>query len=436
MQRVIKFIIFVFVVWCLSAPQLQANDRYDVRSVQVRNALDSAEMTHSRTSAAAQSRKIAVKKELDEMPFKPTIKPTRDIAPEYSDSKSSDQMLVKEIQPSTGQKMPVALEVAQVVEPAPVLVKEEALSEDLTTESVKEDAVSKELALVSAEKAVSLEKPAAEKDKDSLKYRYFDLENPQNELEMGTEAFDYSYREEGLMKVDGMMYGVYMDYQHRFNENPPVASWADIMQTGGKINILKVDTRLAGGNDLKYRSEGTGEHDGENHYAFETRVMGGYEFPVPRYKLLLTPYVGIGYRYLLDDNGGELTTTGHWGYDRESNYYYIPLGVEAHQFYQGGWKTRLTLEYDLFLSGRQYSHFEDDPNGIYKETIENEQNKGYGLRGAFKVAREGERFEFFMEPFVRYWHIDESDVGWTPETDGIEPNNRTQEYGARLGMRF
>lgn len=271
-------------------------------------------------------------------------------------------------------------------------------------------------------------------DQDSLAYRYCDLDNPQNELEVGSEIFDYSYREEGLMKLDGMMYGVFMDYQHRYSENPQVDSWGDFIGSNAKINLLMVDARLAGGGDIKYISEGTGEHEGEDHYAFETRVMGGCEFPWKSRGFVLVPYGGIGYRYVVDDNGGSQTTTGHWGYDRESHYYYIPLGIEAHKFYYNGWKTRLIMEYDWFLAGKQYSHLEDAPG--YSQTLYNEQTKGYGIRGALKLAKEGERFEFFIEPFVRYWHIDDSKYGQTSETAGIEPNNRTEEYGARVGVKW
>ncbi len=278
--------------------------------------------------------------------------------------------------------------------------------------------------------------PKVDPKKETLIQRYFDFYRPENKLETGIEVFDYSYREEGFMKLDGPMYGVFMDYRHRFSENPEMTSWADVMHSGGKINLLKVDLRLAGADDIKYRSERTGQMEGENHYAFETRVMGGYEFPWKERNLLFVPYAGVGYRYLLDDNGGRRSTTGNWSYDRESHYFYVPLGIEAHKFYASGWKTRLTTEYDLFMGGRQYSHMEDDPNGVYKETLYNKQERGYGLRGALRLAKETERFEFFIEPFVRYWHIYDSEIGWTNETAGIEPNNRTHEYGTRMGVRF
>ncbi len=44
--------------------------------------------------------------------------------------------------------------------------------------------------------------------------------------------------------------------------------------------------------------------------------------------------------------------------------------------------------------------------------------------------------DFVMEPFARYWHIQDSDVSCTVDTCGLEPKNRTWEFGIRAGVRF
>ncbi|HSW38933.1 MAG TPA: hypothetical protein VLL97_05515, partial [Acidobacteriota bacterium] len=266
---------------------------------------------------------------------------------------------------------------------------------------------------------------------ETLVQRYFDISRPENSLEAGLEVFDYSYREEGLMKLDGQMYGAFVNYSHRYYENPIATGWGDIFKSEGKINILLADARISGGGNIKYRSEGTGIHEGENHYAFETRIMAGYEIPWKSPDLVFTPYAGFGYRYLLDDNGGTQTTTGHWGYDRESNYYYVPIGISMAQCYRNGWSTKTTLEYDWFIRGVQKSHHEDVPGSALGE-LSFEQPRGYGARGSFQVLKEGDRFDVFAEPFVRYWHIEDSGV----DSGRYEPNNRTEEYGARMGFRF
>ena len=385
---------------------------YHPRDALITDALDRAEASHSRKKRAVQSESFT------------SAAVPRSTAHTVRGSLTT--------QPAA-KRAPVSVKsAAKPVRAAASPVKQ--VQEVPVTPVEKTAAVKAVPAPVQPEIETSVSAPQPKPDAESFAYRYFDLSNPQNEMEVGTEVFDYSYREEGFMKLDGMMYGVFMDYQHRFRENPVAYSWKDILASRGGINLLKFDARFAGGGDIKYRSEGTGIHEGENHYAFETRLMAGYEIPWKKPEVVITPYAGFGYRYLLDDNGGTQTTTGHWGYDRESNYYYVPIGLELTKFYRHGWSAGAKLEYDWFLSGKQYSHYEDAPG--YTQTVENNQPKGYGLRGSLRVAREGERFEFFIEPFVRYWHIKDSDYGATSETGGIEPNNRTEEYGARMGVRF
>ena len=41
----------------------------------------------------------------------------------------------------------------------------------------------------------------------------------------------------------------------------------------------------------------------------------------------LLPYIGLGYRDLLDDSGFKTSSTNHLGYDRLSKYYYVPIGA-------------------------------------------------------------------------------------------------------------
>lgn len=45
------------------------------------------------------------------------------------------------------------------------------------------------------------------------------------------------------------------------------------------------------------------------------------------------PYTGFGFRYLNNDSRGE-TSTGYWGYQRSSHYYYLPIGV-TNRFFSG-----------------------------------------------------------------------------------------------------
>jgi len=71
-------------------------------------------------------------------------------------------------------------------------------------------------------------------------------------------------------------------------------------------------------------------------YILEFRGLAGYDFPVSKASFL-TPYAGIGYRYLNDDSSGKVASTGALGYERESNYIYSPIGVKFIADLKKGW---------------------------------------------------------------------------------------------------
>lgn len=274
--------------------------------------------------------------------------------------------------------------------------------------------------------------PAVERSMDRMAVvdeamdSYLKFQARQNILDAGIEVFSFNYEEEGLMSEKGTMYGVFADYRYRFKQNSPVSSPLDILGADSGINVFMMDGRFSLMRDGHYWSEDTGEAFDENFYSNEIRLMGGYELPVDNQRLIVMPYAGFGFRYLLDDNGGAQTTTGHLTYDRESHYFYAPLGIEARKFYHRGWSLRLAAEYDWFITGRQKSHL---PSA---GTIVNNQPTGSGMRASLRLAKEIDAMEFFVEPFARYWHISDSDVSG----GGYEPRNTTEEYGARIGMRF
>ena len=63
-------------------------------------------------------------------------------------------------------------------------------------------------------------------------------------------------------------------------------------------------------------SKNTGTSYRNYHTGFETRLLVGRHL-----------YTGIGYRELMHHGEGTVTSTGHIGYDRLSQYTYIPMGI-------------------------------------------------------------------------------------------------------------
>jgi hypothetical protein len=171
---------------------------------------------------------------------------------------------------------------------------------------------------------------------------------------------------------------------------------------------------------------------------FEIRTLGGYDFKISS-SFTMTPFIGVGYRYLKDDMSGRITSTGAKGYLRESNYYYSPVGIEAVNVFDKGWSAGVILEYDYFWKGMQKSYLSNVSAGY--NDIENNQNSGYGVRGSVIIKKQTDRVFYVIEPFVRHWNIDKSDVQnvtyyGTVIDRGLEPKNESTEIGVKFMIGF
>jgi hypothetical protein len=188
----------------------------------------------------------------------------------------------------------------------------------------------------------------------------------------------------------------------------------------------RIDGRVSYGS-LKY--EGSGTQDNNPDWILEARAVIGRDYLVSE-NVALSPYIGLGYRYLYADGRG-YTSTGAVGYRRYSDYVYVPLGLTARFRTGERWVIAPTVEYDAFLGGRQYSQLSD--TGIGYSDASNTQNHGYGYR-AYLTFENG-RWAF--GPWLQYRNIKDSDI--VPIGLGkaaLEPANWTREYGVELRYRF
>ncbi len=235
-------------------------------------------------------------------------------------------------------------------------------------------------------------------------------------FELGGQISHYRYVEPdfspGFDVVDkGTKFGLTANMIQKFGKTPRV--W-----------FGKVEGRFAYG-QVDY--SGSGTSSGNDDYLFEGRVLIGRD-SVFHYSGW-SPYIGFGYRYLDNDSQGQ-TSTGAYGYQRESQYIYLPLGITT-RFYAGrNARIATNIEYDELLYGKQISHLSDVGSGY--ADISNDQHSGYGMRGNIMYERQ----HWGFGPFVNYWHIRTSDVACAGVLCGVEPNNRTTEYGLELRYRF
>jgi len=242
---------------------------------------------------------------------------------------------------------------------------------------------------------------------------------------IAAEASSYEYKEPGLMKLSGTLYGVTAEYLNnggvgRIKESMPVQLRARLTYMQG--NDLEYDGKLLG-------SGAPFKRDGEHIYYYDVIFAAGFGIKATE-KLFISPYLGVGYRYHLDKDDGIVYDKANSVYvvdpKREQTYYYLPLGADFKIPLGSGWRLAFNTELDLLLRGRNTTTSELSGEHNFR------QNSGYGLRASAKIEKHLQSVGFFAEPFYRYWNISKSDM------DGIwyEPKNRTQEFGLRIGATF
>jgi hypothetical protein len=257
-----------------------------------------------------------------------------------------------------------------------------------------------------------------------------------NQWEVGPDLYWYRYEEPGFMELDGFMVGV----SGRFSRYIPGPQSILDGKHGerrpgnpGDTLVLRIEGRLATG-EADYEGglqDGTPlAVSGIDSNAHEIRLLGGYRVQ-PRAEHYTTLFVGFGYRYKDDDSSFHPA-----GYKRESTYRYLPAVLTHTRRLASGNELAFTAEYDLFLSGEHMSDLTPFEGG----RITNKQSSGHGLRASIAYAGAAARFDWIVEPYIRYWDIDDSDPVVLLGQDAIgllwEPANTTTELGVQARFVF
>ena len=265
-----------------------------------------------------------------------------------------------------------------------------------------------------------------------------------HKLEIAYEGSDYGYREPHMeypIHITAKKRGGSIVYTRQsvlsrdLSDNDPSFASLEFRYMDGKADY---DGYLMDGTPFKTEDE--------KDYYMEAALKFGRKYQLAN-PLELRPYIGIGWRSLRNGEDGDITiggVTGHT-YQRTSTYIYMPLG--AHLMLDVGEHVTFSLngEFDWLIRGNQSSHTEDFVN---TNTISNKQDKGFGVRASAKMEIDLGKFGVFVEPFWRYWKIQNSAKFWYDLVDPgtgdtihdagyyLEPFNITREYGIRTGITF
>ena len=249
-----------------------------------------------------------------------------------------------------------------------------------------------------------------------------------HQFDVSTEVSYIQYEEPDVMEENGTFYGLSFGYTYT----------GDDTATGVEnvFNMFRAEVKTAFG-QVEYESPISGTFDDNiDDLLGEARLLAGHHFSMNDWRV--TPYFGVGYRYLNDDSSGMISSTGDSGYERESNYFYAPLGVTVAKQFKNDWQISINGEYDFFIEGKQKTHLSDASPLL--PDITNTQKKGFGIRGFIEAKKSGEQYNFFIGPYVRYWKIEDSDLAVGVSGNiivfGIEPENNSLEVGLRVGFEF
>jgi hypothetical protein len=253
------------------------------------------------------------------------------------------------------------------------------------------------------------------------KTKKFGLMLPESSFNIGFDTRYIDYEEEGLMEEEGWMYGIVGSYIYHGNNK--LMFETSLSYVFGEIDY---DGQTESGTPLKADT---------NDWIFEWRGLIGKDYRL-RDSGIATPFIGVGYRYWNDD----IDASG--GYEREIQYWYVPIGVKTIGTLIGNWTWGVSIEYDLFLSGEVKSHISDIHPAFNDPENDQDFEDGYGVGLALQFNRKlSDNYGFSIEPYIRYWDIDESDISTLTEYGIpiaylVEPENETTVYGLRLIITF
>ncbi|TEW52784.1 autotransporter domain-containing protein [Psychromonas algicola] len=236
------------------------------------------------------------------------------------------------------------------------------------------------------------------------------------DITLGIYASDITYTEPNVMQEKGTLKGVIGSV--RFNR-------------GGAFQSFEASYARG---EMDYVGSGTINDIPDE--VFEIKGLFGRDFNLNR-DLSLSPYLGLGYRYLNDDSSGLVSSTGASGYEREQVYFYMPIGFELKKNRKVlGFKLSSRIEYDYFISGENNSYLGEISSSYDNITLNQDDGYGYRFSLAFtKAFNNGSSLT--IEPFYRYWHIDDSEITYDSINRGwIEPDNNSKEMGISLLLRM
>lgn len=317
--------------------------------------------------------------------------------------------------------------------------------------------------------------------------------NPNRQWEAGVSFSSYKFEQEdyennlGRMNAktnEGNLVGLHLGYEHVLTGNGPYVSLMDAIKNIDDLSRYKVTVDYHTGK-TEYSNIGWPVDDGDyRQHILEAKAVAGYDFMIKGHRL--TPFMGIGYRYVRDPSGDVLDIPDGLIDSRDDaeyralfnndlfivrGYYltqlhafYIPVGLMTNSDITDTMSLGLNLEMDYVFLGLIHNSFEElgevydedaGPRTKRIEDLNNDLKGGIGLKGSVRLTKKQKLFDLYVEPYVHYWWIrrneeqyrtlgsDDSEgiiyqdsAPYTKPYKHIEPESSTTEYGIQIGLAY
>ena len=224
---------------------------------------------------------------------------------------------------------------------------------------------------------------------------------------LGGDMRTYHYGEPGFVDHSGFMFGAWLEY----------------------IMPLSFGQLAAGGNilmgALKYEGALCDISNNCTPYESTTREI------ISKVKAKLhwdisenfSLFGGVGYRYLQDkgEGIGFYTRTGAWAF--------VPIGVAASYEMSPKNKIIAEVQYDYIIFGGLRSNLSEASSAF--TDIAHKQS-GYGL--SYNAGYEMDNW--LMSLYFESWNLNESDVVESSGFFFVEPSNKSESFGTKVGFKF
>jgi hypothetical protein len=235
--------------------------------------------------------------------------------------------------------------------------------------------------------------------------------------EIAPEFSWFRYEEPDVMHETGMLYGVAGSYTHYYKDN----FQKRLARVEGEVAAGEVDYDGSLSDGTPYTMEGNSD------FLLNLRALWAELWRTSVWENQF--YFGLGYRFLNDDSTHDI-----YGYERYSNYLYVPLGLKTYHGLGGNWSLGLAGEFDVLLIGLQVSG--RAATETEKSNIKNWQWPGFGARGTIELRHQSPSLDLAVAPFIQYWWVADSQESSDGTWVWYEPENNSIQAGLNVIWRF